>query len=174
MTEKTFERPASAIDTVGIWPLTSRQHYITGISALNIPDPAGTGDWHFGETFEGTTDREPRRLVVAGVDVGDSHAVFADQGVFDARARLEARGLTPPPGPVWAADHYRAIADMLLHAVAQQWDFEKLLNLDDWLCQPAEQECLTAFLQPARQQVSEAQWERIGHWLMDSLMNGYR
>ena len=85
------------------FPATSRRHYLTGLTALNIPAPEGTGDWHFAETFEGVFGRPPAPFQIAGVNCLDTTPWLDDAGLYDARSRLEPYGLALPPGPVYAA-----------------------------------------------------------------------
>ncbi|WP_419600808.1 hypothetical protein [Thiolapillus sp.] len=49
-------------------PETSKEHYLTGITALNIPSDEGTGDWHFHNTFYETGDFVPKKCI-AGIDI---------------------------------------------------------------------------------------------------------
>ncbi|QSA99351.1 hypothetical protein JWZ97_19840 (plasmid) [Methylococcus sp. EFPC2] len=145
-------------------PATTRSRYLTAETALNIPTPEGTGDWHFAETFEGYGGRRPGRFCVAGVDTLDTTLWLGQEGLFDARSRLEPYGLHLPPGPVYAADHYRALADRVITAVVAGEAFEDCLLLEDWLPEAEEQERLMRLLEKARPALSALQWRRIVAW----------
>ena len=60
-------------------PATSQRHYLTGKTALNIPSPEGTGDWHFVETFKGFAGRPPGNFAVAGIDLYDTRQWLGDR-----------------------------------------------------------------------------------------------
>lgn len=143
------------------WPATSPVHYLTAWTALNIPSPEGTGDWHFAETFEGVFGRPPGPFCIAGLNTRDTTSLLGVEGVFDARERLERYGLALPPGPVYAADHYRALADWWLDAVVRGYALEFDLHLRDWLPEAGEQRQLRRLLAKARPSLSFAQWQRI-------------
>lgn len=71
-------------------PQTSRTRYLTGMTAVNIPSPEGSGDWHFHDAFFGYADF-PQRYFVAGVDLMDTSPIFADAGVFDCKPIMSIR-----------------------------------------------------------------------------------
>lgn len=145
-------------------PTTSPEHYLTGKTALNIPSPAGTGDWHFAETFEGFADRDPGPFTVAGIHTIDTNAIFGNAGVFDCGERLRARGLELAPGAIYAADHYRAIVDMVLNALARGWEWEGAITLDDWLPEKLEKQRFFDLLERARSVLSTEHWQKITAW----------
>lgn len=145
-------------------PVTTRSRYLTAETALNIPSPEGTGDWHFAETFEGYGGRRPNRFCVAGVDTLDTTPWLGQEGIFDARSLLEPYGLRLPPGPIYAADHYRALAARVITAVVAGDAFEDSLPLDDWLAEAGEQARLMRLLEKAKFALSPPQWLRIAAW----------
>lgn len=100
------------------WPATSNTHYFTGKTALNIPSATGTGDWHMIETFEGGFGREPGPFFIAGSNYADSSPVFGTDRIYDAGPTLRKFGIDAPEH-VFAADHFRAMADMLLYWISQ-------------------------------------------------------
>lgn len=145
-------------------PPTSTKHYLTGKTALNIPSPEGTGDWHFVETFEGYAGRDPKHFLVAGVDTLDTRPVLGQLGIYDCRDQLVKRGLKVPPQPIYAADHYRAIMDMILNAIYRNWDFEGAIILDDWLPEQSERDRLFFLLTGIRFALEHDQWKKIEAW----------
>ena len=139
---------------------TSPEHYLTGRTALNIPCPEGTGDWHFNEVFVGYGHVRPVYLV-AGIDLVDSTSAIGQMGVYDCRQRLEKMGLTLPAGAIYAADHYRAILDIVNHAVLNGLSFERSIWLDDWLPEAQEKQKLFTMLQALEPKLSAQQWSKI-------------
>ncbi len=152
------------------FPKTSKAHYLTGLTALNIPAPEGTGDWHFAETFEGFAGRPPGPYQLAGETLINTQPLLGDMGIFDARPRLEPYHLELPPGPVYAADHYRAIADMVLNAVVRDQPFEESIDPDDWLPKADEQARLLRLFEVAKPFLNVEQWNRIISWISQSMM----
>lgn len=99
---------------VEIGPTSPRRH-ITGVAALNIPDPRHEGgDWHNHATWFAT---EPERLDERDFTDEETYGVLLDElgrsGVRDARAGLRALG--HPAGesesPIWTAAYDRAVVE---------------------------------------------------------------
>lgn len=145
-------------------PPTSAKHYLTGKTALNIPSPEGTGDWHFAETFEGFAGRTPKHFLVAGIDTVDTTRFLGDEGIYNCREQLLKRGINLAPGPIYAADHYRAIVDMILNALHRNWDFEGAVILDDWLPESAEKDRLLFLIERIRPGLRDDQWKKVEAW----------
>ena len=61
-----------------VFPETSPTRYLTGMVALNIPAPEGTGgDWHFWGIFD--SPRFPNNLPLAGESLEwNTNALFGD------------------------------------------------------------------------------------------------
>ncbi|MDR0626389.1 MAG: hypothetical protein LBG11_03875 [Bifidobacteriaceae bacterium] len=122
-------------------PPTTRRQYITGIYAMNLHSADGpSGDWHDVYHWRVGID-QPRQVRLGGERTDtNTNPIYGDWGVYDARSILESKGLEiVPRGPVWAADYYRAICDMLWHSLSR---FGTVMNLDgatdDWLDTPAQ------------------------------------
>lgn len=116
-----------------IIPATSPTCYLGGMAALNLLSDEGTGDWHAEGTF--FIPRGPRRarsfISGAGCDT-DTMTLLGDAGIFDATAIVDAMGILHVDGPVYAATHARAIADLVLGAVLRQASPDFVI-LDDWM-----------------------------------------
>jgi hypothetical protein len=70
---------------------TTEEHYLTGLSALNIPSKEGTGDWHFGDFFKGSFGRSPGPFLLSGIDMPSTNKMF---GLTDTDIKkTSARGL---------------------------------------------------------------------------------
>ena len=124
-------------------PPTDRQHYITGVYALNVPAPEGTtGDWH--DVFHWQADRErPRTVTLGGSQEIDTNPIYGYLGIYEGRDRLLDKRLEIPPGmnEVYLANHFRAMLDLLYRSLRRHG---RVLNLTgattDWLDTAEQQE----------------------------------
>ena len=98
-------------EPIGI-PETSPTRYISFVRALNLCLPGEhTGDWHFDISFFGYTDGESVDLAGEGTDV-DTTPSLGTRGVREMGRIIGNHGIKPYDGPVYVADHYRALADL--------------------------------------------------------------
>ncbi len=114
-------------------PKTSPQHYLTGMTALNIPCPdEGYGDWHFYEAFFGRGDIQPK-VFVAGEDTElNTLPLFGDFGIHECGEILREKGVPLPANEkVFAAGHYRAVLDMLYRCLSQE-HYPYHIDIDEW------------------------------------------
>lgn len=90
---------------------TSHKHYLTGMTALNIPTEDGkVADWHFVDAIL----NKNKRLKVAGVNTVDTNDIFGSYGIRECSSVLKNRGLPlANETKVYSADFVRAILDML-------------------------------------------------------------
>ena len=98
-------------------PTTSKEHYITGRSALNVPNPDGTfADWHFANVFLSGKGK----IRIAGKEIASTSAVLGDYGIRECSDVLRAYGAYIPENePVFSANHIRAILDLALSSAQQ-------------------------------------------------------
>ncbi|WP_426212478.1 hypothetical protein [Pseudomonas sp. TWR2-1-1] len=89
----------------------SREHYITGKSAINFPSMGATGGWHSLAYFD--RDSGVMKLSLAGIHYPDTTVFFSGAGICDMSPELERRGWSTGGRAVFMADHYRAAADMV-------------------------------------------------------------
>ena len=96
-------------------PVTSPTRYVSYQAALNLRLPGEhTGDWHQ-ETSFFTMEDNPHTLILAGPGGwGDSTPSLGSKGVRDMAHILSDWVIPPDCGPVWVANHYRAIADYVV------------------------------------------------------------
>lgn len=146
-------------------PKTSIKHYLTAITALNIISEEGTGDWHFIENFLEDENFIPKKTV-AGIDTLSTNKFFGNKGIFKCYKILVKSGLQPSTKEVYAADHYRAVADMIVNNVRQGYDIEKTIILDDWLPEPHEKEKLYSLIHKFKSVSTKKEWEAIKAWKM--------
>jgi hypothetical protein len=96
-------------------PYTTPTAYLSGFTALNIPDPnRRNGDWHFTSAF-----MDPQaKIFVAGNLPGafvNTNGILHDEGIVERGDVLRAYGLTLESGEkVYAADYIRAVTDLLI------------------------------------------------------------
>lgn len=95
-------------------PDTTPSHYLTGLTALNVPSPTGSGDWHLAESF--LSSRSRYHLAGDGEAHWNTNPIFGGANVHECSAELRAHGV-PVSGAVWAAGHVRAVADLVAKAV---------------------------------------------------------
>lgn len=144
-------------------PKTNYQHYLTGITALNIYSEDGTGDWHFSENFLEDENYIPRKQL-AGIDTCSSNEYLGKKGIFNCYQVLLESGLKPSTKEVFSADHYRAIADMLLDGIIKGNDIEASIIIDDWLPEDNEKEKLFCLLNNFKSALTKKQWQKIEAW----------
>ncbi|WP_419600807.1 hypothetical protein [Thiolapillus sp.] len=92
---------------------------------------------------------------------------WVDTGIFDAYPVLVERGLQPTTDKVYAADHYRAIADMLFDAVKwvkNQRTLDQFIILDDWLTEPEEKERLFSLTERLSAALTKEECQRLESW----------
>lgn len=103
-------------------PETSPTSYISFKCALNlrledVDEEWVTGDWHFEESFFGF--RKQTYTSLAGrPGLIDTVPALGSLGVRDMAQVIADAGIRPNEGPVWVANHYRAIADTCMHQLA--------------------------------------------------------
>src|SRR4051812_23600347 len=103
-------------------PVTTPKHYITGMTALNIPDPQSKGgDWHFHEAFYGRGTLPPKIFLAGEGEEWNTNTVLADFGIHECSAVLRRLGLDISQSQrVYAANHLRAILDMLYRCIKRK------------------------------------------------------
>ena len=144
------------------FPETSRTHYITGITALNIPSDEGTGDWHILDTLG-----NPQRFQLAGLNFLSTHEVFGDEGIFECAQVLEKYGAfgVPKDCPVYAANHYRAVADMIWNALEKKWQWHGAIIADDWFPAPEDKKKLRDILTRGLPSLTPEQRASVEAWM---------
>ncbi|MBI6725698.1 hypothetical protein YA0089_19010 [Pseudomonas viridiflava] len=142
-------------------PPTSPKRYISGISALNIPSDSGTGDWHTFATLRRPTRRQiPLKLVGDGQDF-NSNTIFGSRGVVDCTEQCEKYGIPFEDSPVYAANHIRALADMVVYYAGLKMNISSI-PLNDWLNTENEKKELFELLQYAK---GVSFFEEINKWI---------
>lgn len=94
---------------------TSQANYITGKAALNVPNDDGSfADWHFDEVFLSGRGK----IRIAGKDAPETTALLGSYGIRECSSVLKRFGLAiAPDQKIYAANHIRALLDMVLASV---------------------------------------------------------
>jgi hypothetical protein len=147
-----------------IIPPTSPTRYLSGMAALNIPSDSGTGDWHMIETFFKPT-KVMARLFVAGVGCADDTTpLLYDLGVFECSDVLDRHNIPHTSGPVFAASHARAIADMVLVVTLEDGN-PAFIDLDDWMPEREDKNKVFELLDIATSKMGPHEKERVSRWI---------
>ena len=149
-------------------PETSRTSYISFRRALNLHLPGElTGDWHFDVSFFGYPERSYAPLAGRNGLVNTT-PTLGSRGVRDMGRLIADYGIKPYDGPVWVANHYRAIADIAMHRL-QGWCSPEVLpacQIDDWLWSEEDFDILVEdYLKPLRAQIRGRRRKAYSEWL---------
>ena len=150
-------------------PATSPTSYISFKRALNLRLSGElTGDWHFDVSFFGYPERH--YAPIAGPNgLVDTTPSLGSRGVRDMGRLIADWGIKPYEGPVWVANHYRAIADMAMDRL-QNWEWSASTfpahQIDEWLWSEEDFDILVRdYLKPMRGQISGRGREAFDEWL---------
>jgi len=145
-------------------PATTPEHYLTGTSAMTIPDgEAAFVNWHFVDTFlEGRAS-----FRIAGRNFPDTSPLLGSTGVRECSAILRQSGVTLPPGRMfYAANRDRALLDMILGNLRQGRRPDHL-RLTDFSDTEADAEHLRTEIRLLRDRLEVAdQAQLLDEWLM--------
>ena len=101
---------------------TTKENYLTGLPALSLAGvkikAGNTTINYFGEGREDASGHLP----IAGEDLRSTNPIYGDYGVYDA-THLVPANLIPGDLRVYAADQYRAVADMIHHSIVTTYEF---------------------------------------------------
>jgi len=149
-------------------PETSPTRYISGIVALNILSENGAGDWHQTAVFHEPVVRTPRSFIIERGQDYDPSALLGDIGVIDVAEVLDRMGVPHPDGPVYAADHTRACADLVIGFILREKPADFVV-LDDWMPRPEDKEPVFRLLDRARPGLTETQRVLLDDWVRKNL-----
>ncbi len=153
-------------------PETSPTSYISFKCALNlrledVDEEWVTGDWHFEESFFGF--RKQTYTSLAGrPGLIDTVPALGSLGVRDMAQVIADAGIRPNEGPVWVANHYRAIADTCMHQLAGSYPKGVLTpcQINDLLWTEQDIDTLVEdYLKPLRRLTGGAGREVFDKWL---------
>jgi hypothetical protein len=147
-------------------PRTSPNHYLTGMTAMNIPtEEGGYGDWHFHEAFFGRNNLKPT-MFLAGKDKSwDTYFIFGDYGVYNCAHILQKYGLEISGNEnVYAADHFRAFLDLLYHSIKTN-QFPHHLSVESWFDSIREKNIIFEKIMEMKKYLSSEEWQMIQSWI---------
>lgn len=144
-------------------PPTSPTRYLSGRPALNLISEDGTGDWHFVETFGRDRVITGRFAIVGEGCETNTNAYLGNAGIYDCTALLDELGIPHESTPAFAADHARAITDLVLaeSLLGRSADFA---ILDDWMPQPESKQKVYNLLSIAKPQLPAAARSAVEAW----------
>ena len=153
-------------------PVTTPTRYLSYSAALNLRLPGEeTGDWHGDLPFV-TAHDNPRVVSFAGPGGwSDTTPGLGSKGVRNMAHLLEGKYVPRGCGPVWVANHYRAIADYVMVDTQACWCAKyprhvPVRNINQWLDTPRQIERLVEeYLKPLRNQLSPEEKEIHDAWL---------
>lgn len=143
--------------------------YISGQKALNIyDDERCTGDWHAAEAWH----PQQTKLGTCGImGVGgffNTHPYLGNKGIVDVTQTLKAMGCPDFAPVVYAANHARAIADMIIVDALNQQIFSAvtLKAFDDWMPTEQDKQKVYSLLEQAIPHLSTIEASLVKQWLM--------
>lgn len=151
----------------------SKTHYISGQKALNICDfEHHTGDWHTLAAW-GSDEIEVKRFTLMGNgEKYNTNPYLGDSGIIDVTDILRRMGKKPIAPIVWAANHARAAADMLICNALDGFDIRQnhylsltVKDLDDWFSTPQDKERVYSLLEQALPKLPTYAQDAILAWL---------
>ncbi|MDO6514394.1 MarR family winged helix-turn-helix transcriptional regulator [Neptuniibacter sp. 2_MG-2023] len=154
--------PSLSIDN--FLPKTSPRHYLTGMSALNIPSNEGTGDWHFIETFEGGSRSTLGPFFIAGDDYSDTYEFLGLDGIKEVSEVLRKAGLSVND-KLFAANHYRAMIDMIYDKLTKGLTLESY-KADDWFPRKRDKEKLGQYIKKIYYSIDPVKQQRLEEWMI--------
>ncbi|HEV3157300.1 MAG TPA: hypothetical protein VGZ00_08135 [Candidatus Baltobacteraceae bacterium] len=143
---------------------TAPDRYLSGTVALNIASDEITGDWHAEMAFFRPRRTTPRCFLVGRGCENDTTPLLATRGVADRSDVLRRMGVPNVPEHLYAADHARAIADLVLVAVLRNQSPE-FVGLDDWMPRPEDKRRVVDLLELAFNHLNESQRTAVLAWL---------
>mgnify|MGYP000885257159 CR=1 FL=1 len=153
----------------------SLKRYISGIPALNLPAPEGTsGDWHFWGAFF-HRKKAPEMIFLAGEgEAVNTNPILASYGIYRCDEVLARRGLKFK-GPAFAANHFRAILD-ILYQILQEGRAPTYLYCasEDFLDSKEEKEHLLQQASLMLPYLDNKQQTYLLQWVAHEQKDGYR
>ena len=156
----------------------SEERYISGIHALNLPAPEGTsGDWHFSSVFYRDSDSRASNIVmIAGNgERFDTNQIFGNYGIYNCNKTLENVGLKAQGEISYAANHYRAILDLLYEEI-KNGNYPSYLQriTEDYLDTEEEKNILLEKVNIMLPYLSLNEREMLHKWIEEERKPGYR
>lgn len=94
--------------------------------------------------------------------------LLGDEGIYDCAPVLDRLRIPHPPGPVYAATHARAIADMVLCSILREQSPEHV-TLDDWMPRNQDKVAVAHLLRHSSERLNAFMRSRLSTWLSRNL-----
>lgn len=154
------------------FPQTTQGQYLGAIAALNIPSGRGTGEWQMTSMLFGPHPSDKLGEYICGDgNKLNTNPLLGDAGVFDCADKLKELGVILDDGcVVYAANHARAVADLVLSAAQSGSDgatIARRYQLAEWMPKDEDkQEVFELLAQAAHKMLPEhahavAQWVEL-------------
>ncbi len=144
---------------------THQGRYLTGMTALNIPSEESHGDWHFREAFFGRGSKKPKIFIAGAGERWNTNAILGSFGVYECSDILRKLGVNIPlDEEVYAANHYRAILDMIYLSIKNQ-QIPNYIEIDRWFDTGWQKEKLFQHIQKLESHLSKPEQELLEQWL---------
>jgi hypothetical protein len=162
---KRLDGKMATMEEIPPIPETSPTRYLSGMAALNLISPNGTGDWHVVETFFRPHKRRSRSFIAGAGCETDTLDLLGDRGIFECSEALDAMGIRRPPGNAYAATHARAIAELVLSA-ALHGESPEFVQLDDWMPRDSDKQEVFDLLCITAPKLTDEQRKKVLIWRM--------
>lgn len=145
----------------------TKDHYITGKSAINFPLNDDTGGWHFMSYYN--KDKGIFKVSLSGIHFPETFSYLGDDGIIDVSIDMKKRGINAGGSRVYMADHYRAAADMVIRwALSDSKDCN--VEVNEWFPKPEDQRKFFAYIDKAKQKLEEVgKWTKVDCWKRSQL-----
>lgn len=158
------------MSTRSVLPRLCEGCYLGGMAALNLPLPEGTGDWHMWQTFFRFQKRRSRSFICGPGCLTNTNMFFGLEGIYDCTSTLDLLRIPYECSPVYAADHTRAVSDLVLDAVLQG-SSPDFVVLDDWMPRDTDKIKVFELLYKSYPYLSECDCSALRQWEVENRRN---
>lgn len=148
---------------------TTKQHYITGVYALNIPSDEGTtGDWHSDVFWRPKYNSAVDKISLGGKADFDTNHIYGEFGVQEAREKVLDIGLYVPDhiSEVYVANHTRATLDLAFSELNRYGRVQYAKGASaDWLDTPEQKNTLLQQAEKLGKLFVGTQLEELSGWI---------
>ena len=150
-------------------PATTKERYIGGMAALNLPSAKGTGDWHMGQTFFRANKRRSRSFISGTGCTTDTNPFLGDAEIFDCTSLLNEIGVSFDGDTAYAASHFRAIADLVISSALRNENLD-FIELDVWMPKRRDKESVANILTNTLIKLPGAPQAKVHEWLKKAML----
>ena len=144
-------------------PPTTRQRYLGGMAALNLPSDKGTGDWHLIQTFFREREQLPLFFITGEGCPTNTNPLLGDVGIYDCTSALKGISVPHEGDKAYAANHARAITDLVIGTVLRGGS-PAFVGLDDWMPKDTDKQEVFELLDLAWPHLSTEYQSKVLEW----------